>query len=421
MLKKDVPDASKRLEPEIMSGEMNHAWLFVADEPDIAQRQLAAFDFTDRLHIIDDRIYILNPFGGDNIKLLTKRVYEEESTLVGVLPTVIFDSNMIGLLVAVTKEPANVDAANRLAAVHLIETLLAWNCAFSPLPYLIERSAKDRLDVAGHYAWRAMMAYVALVTLDAEYFRATGLVKPDDRQLDVLEDRYGYRDAERLAASMLATLDLPYATGLNYFVEIYYATLLKLVLINKFDLVNESFEARLIAFEEYIEANAEVPIARALIIARFYLAGLNPDWLRLVPVQKSMPWARAQSILRATAWDLYLASLCEQMAGWSQEPVCETAMFCTREKSLARALRSVTIEAISVTASKFQIRPELGIREPELRSWLGVEYAAFASRQQVWWSTMLANLKQPPSVDTLVRRFKASIVESEARLQQLLP
>ncbi len=404
-----------------MNGAMDHAWLFVADEPDVNQRQLGFFGFADRLRIIDEKIYVLNPFGGDNVKLLAKRTYEEESTLVGVLPTVIFDSNMIGLLVAVTKNPGSVDAGSRLAAVHLIEKLLDWDCAFSPLPYLIERSSKDRLDVAGHYAWRAIMAFVALLTLDREHFRRTGLVKSDDRRLDILEERYGYRDTERLAASILARFDLPYAIGLNYFVEIYYAVLLKLVLINKFDMANEDFEARLIAFEEYMAANAEVPIARALIIGRFYLAGLNADWLRLVPVQKSMRWTTAQSVLKATAWDLYLASLSEQMAGWSDEPVCQTALFCTREKSLARALQSISIEAISVTASKSQIRPELGVREPELRSALGAEYAAFASRQQARWSVMVAKLEHPPPLDTILRRFRASIVESETRLQQLLP
>ena len=169
----------ERLTPQILSGELRHSWAFVTTDSHPDQQHLAGFDFEDGLHIINDRIMILNPFGGDTVRLLSKRVLEEERTLVGVQAMVIFDSNMANLLIGVTKDPGTVDATNRADSVCLLETLLAWNCTFSPLPYFIERSSKDPLNIAGRYAWRSMMAYLSLVTIDEEYVRATSLVRPD--------------------------------------------------------------------------------------------------------------------------------------------------------------------------------------------------------------------------------------------------
>ena len=102
-------------------------------------------------------------------------------------------------------------------------------------------------------------------------------------------------------------------------------------------MVGQSVETKMNAFEDFMEDTIGVPVARALIIAQFYLPQLNDDWAKLVPVQPGMSWPRAQHALRATAWDLYLASMSEQLAGSSNDGVCDVSFFCTQERALARA------------------------------------------------------------------------------------
>ena len=257
--------------------------------------------------------------------------------------SIALDSNVVSLLHEYVTNPEDMEEDQKDATekflVHLCET----NCDFSPMFYVVESFFKSSQDDFNANVPNALESILTLHSMDEEEFIKTRKIKlKKDAVANYLQlyqsDNY-YRCAQQWAKSITADIA---RTSMLEKVNITYACLLKMVLIKFMD--NKGIYKKSEQFEKFMMDELGLRLARESSLALYYFANLAGKFIN---TQANMSLDNAIHDLKATAWDLYLLKLPEQLLTPNHLPEIAASYVATCESKLQEVGNLFDIQSIA--------------------------------------------------------------------------
>jgi hypothetical protein len=228
----------------------------------------------------------------------------------------------------------------------------------SPIFYFAETVAKSHPEKRELYARERAAMIFALQTMDAQQFSQTGRVVPDPAAQAAQLAYSGVGSVEELISRYAGVASDTLAQESRLRVDCIYASLLKIALVQR--QMRGDILAKYRAVREFMEHSLGIVLDAERFLALNYFARPQRYQRFIRPLQPGMRFTKFRIDLLASAWDLFLIRLPEQILSMSTpgsgvvSRSCNLSYVCTAEHALRDIMSSRSIETV------YELEPELG-------------------------------------------------------------
>ncbi len=300
---------------------------------------------------IDNPVFLLDQFCGNQPALINKEFLEKGSIKFKMFPTTLLDSNVLDQLDKFVQKGKTTDGF--LDFLKFI-TQRSWDS--SALFYYLEHYSKSHIDDFKKNAIRRTESLLKIHSMDDPHFLKTGKITPDMEAVNHYKESFGvtslYEVAEKRVEHFIENYSKSYLTSMVEATEI---ALIKMVLIRKSEMSRSSIIEQYNEFIRFLKDDLGVMLAREAHLAVHYFCD-NAG--RLLGIQSTTSKEKAISIIKSTAWDIYLLRMPEIMFPASPSEVC-ISYVSTQEKQLQVFAKLFSLERIE-HFTNFGIKPIVG-------------------------------------------------------------
>jgi hypothetical protein len=244
--------------------------------------------------------------------------------------SITLDSNVVSLLHEFVTNRSGMSKEKHDATYSFLIHLTEVNCDYSPMFYVMESYFKSKEEEFYEHVPKALSSILKLHSMNESTFLKDGIMclKPDAVQF--YSELYQSDDFEECGLNWAKKIvkDIK-DTDLQYRINLTYASLLKMVLIKFAD--NKGIYRKSEEFENFMVNELGMRLARESSLALYYFSNLAG---KLINTQANMSFDSAVHDLKATAWDLYLLKLPEQLLTPNHLPELNTSYVATSEVKL---------------------------------------------------------------------------------------
>jgi hypothetical protein len=285
------------------------------------------------------KCYLIDPYRGRRAFLINNEFVQKGEISFHAYACAVMDSNLANQVHAVAHGGKVNDGFHDLL-VFLKRN--RWD--FSLQFYYIEHYCKSRSSADfAHNARARTTALLHLFSMDREMFLERGLIRPYVPAVEHYLQKHNASTLEEASAKVVNEFMCSYQK--NQMREIVAATeiaLMRMVLLEKFELRNVSPEAKVDAFRTFLVRDMEILLAEEAHFALHYFHGKAGT---LLGIQSNTPVERALAIVSSTAWDMFLLRFYYQF--FSEDPKeLRVVYMATQEKTLASIAKLYSVAAL---------------------------------------------------------------------------
>lgn len=300
---------------------------------------------------IENPIFLIDQYGGRRPALINDKFLREGTLEFGNFPSALLDSNVIDDFDSFVVNGKCTDGAN-----DFLRFLVKEKWDYSPMFYYLEHFYKSSLVDFLPNAIRRTKSILTLHTMDDDHFLDTGKIKPNEEATKHYIEKAGVSTLEEVAEKQVKGFIASYKKdSIRELIEGTEMCLIKMVLIRKLEMPKESIQTQHAEFMRFLREDLDIMLARE---AHFALHYFCDNAGKLLGIQANTPFEKAMSIVRSTAWDLFLSRMQEMMFGSdpTELAVCYVA---THEKKLQELMSLFSIERIESITGK-GLNPSIG-------------------------------------------------------------
>lgn len=304
------------------------------------------------------KIRIIDQFSGKTPILWNHKFCSEgKSITLNPIYSFIMDSHLVtGLHEYVTnKDSLRLDIKDAIEKflIHTSETGFDFNPSF----YLMESCCKNSEEEFMEYASLVMSSIFKLHSMDKKKFIKNREISLKKDAINNYFDKYKGSSLEECAKNKIMQSCIPKTKKrFNFFVDLSYASLLKMVLINYYDQKGTCKKTE--KFEQFMIDNFGFRLDRENHIAIYYFSGFADKFVNTQPAMKR---DNALRDLRATAWDISLLRYSEGNLAPMHLPNIMLAYVVTSEKQLFELGKLFTVEYMvyRISADNYECIPAI--------------------------------------------------------------
>lgn len=279
----------------------------------------------------EHKIHIIDQFCGKRPALFNHDFCTNDEELhLNFWCSITLDSNVVSLLHEFVTNRSGMGDDKRDATHLFLRHLSEVNCDYSPMFYVMESYFKSDEKEFYEYVPKALASILKLHSMDEATFLKEGLISLKPDAIQYYSELYQASDLEKCGLNWAKKIvkDIK-DTDLEYKVNLIYASLLKMVLIRFAD--NKGIYKKSEEFEKFMMESLGIRLARESSLALYYFSNLAGKFIN---TQANMSLGSAIHDLKATAWDLYLLKLPEQLLTPNYLPELNTSYVATSEVKL---------------------------------------------------------------------------------------
>lgn len=257
--------------------------------------------------------------------------------------TFILDSQLVSALHQYRMQGGLVEPGDKKAAIEsFLQYVSQLKYDFNPVFYFLESLHKSTAEEFLRAVRSPAASLLYLHSMDEVAFLRTGEMRLKPEAVEHYCTMYGAASLEECGeAAARRFLESSRSAELIAITRVIYLYLLKMTLIHKKDAA--SIATKFEQYQAFTMREVGVNLARESHLAACYFADLVGGFL---PVQPGMDFNKAKHALAATAWDLLLMRLPEQLLNPETLPELILAYVCTLDKQLAEVSSLFTFQAM---------------------------------------------------------------------------
>lgn len=277
------------------------------------------------------KIHIIDQFSGKRPALFNHEFCTNSDMLkLHYWCSITLDSNVVSLLHEYVTNKAEMNVHRREATKDFIVHLAKENCDFSPMFYVIESFFKSNEDEFYEHVPKTLASILKLHCMHENEFATKGTISLKEDAIQYYFNLYGANSFKECGLNWAKEI----VKGLNnidteYKVKLTYSCVLKMVLIKFMD--NKGVYKKTEEFEKFMMNELGIRLARESSLALYYFCNLAGKFIN---TQANMALSDAIHDLKATAWDLWLLKLPEQLLTPNYLPELNTSYVATSEVKL---------------------------------------------------------------------------------------
>lgn len=283
-------------------------------------------------------IFLIDQFGGKRPAIINKEFLTRGSINFSMFPTSLLDSNVLDQLDKFVQKGKATDGF--LSFLRFL-TLRGWDS--SAIFYYLEHFSKSPIEDFKKNAIRRTESLLKIHSMDDSHFLQTGEIIPNADSIKYYTTTSGVSTLYEVAEKRVKYFIDSYSkTSLISMIEATEIALIKMVLIRKYEMRKSSVVEQYNEFIRFLKDDLGIMLAREAHLAIHYFCD-NAG--RLLGIQSTTSKEKAVSIIKSTAWDIYLLRMPEIMFSESPSEVC-ISYVSTQEKQLQALARLFTLERI---------------------------------------------------------------------------
>lgn len=283
-------------------------------------------------------IFLIDQYSGKRPQIINQE-YKRNGTIdISMYPSALLDSNVVNLLDSFIQKGKATDGFSEFLRFLITE---GWD--FNLMFYYFEHFAKSPLEIFKSNAIRRTDSLLKLHTMNEEHFLKTGEVISNLEEVEHYTSSSGVNSLLEVAESRVDDFIHDYKNHpLSEMLEATEIALIKMVLIRKNELIKSSPVEQYNEFNTFLQNDLGIILGREAHLALHYFCD-NAG--RLLGIQANTAYKKAISIIKSTAWDLFLLRMPEILFGESPKEVC-VSYICTQEKQLQELAKLYDVERI---------------------------------------------------------------------------
>jgi len=283
-------------------------------------------------------VYLIDQFEGKRPAIINSEFLIRGNIQFKMFATSLLDSNVLDQMDKFVQKGQVTDGLSGFLNF-LVER--KWDS--SALFYYLEHFSKSSIDDFKHNAIRRTESLLKIHSMDEPLFLRTGKITPDNQALEHYLISTGSKNLYEVAEKRVEGFIKNYnKSELVSMLEVTEIALIKMVLIRKTEMKKSSQIAQYNEFMRFLKIDLGIMLAREAHLAIHYFCD-NAG--RLLGIQSNMSKDKAKSIIKSTAWDIYLLRMPEVMFTESPTEVC-ISYVSTHEKQLQALAKLYSIERI---------------------------------------------------------------------------
>ncbi len=244
-------------------------------------------------------IFLIDQYDGKRPALLNKEFFEAGKLDIKMYPSVILDSNVMDALNKRIRRDHCTDGVDGLLLF-----LAKRNWDSSPLFYFFEYFAKSNDNDFISFASEKTESLIKVHAMDNNHFIDTGEIIVNDESFHHYTQSIGVRTLYEVARYRVEKFAKSYKREyLTNMVESIKIALIKMVMINEFEMKNSSPESKHEEFIRFLRRDLGIMLAREAHLALHYFCGMSG---KLLGIRQNTSSEKIAKIVSSTAWDMYL-------------------------------------------------------------------------------------------------------------------
>jgi hypothetical protein len=297
-----------------------------------------------------ERIFLIDQFSGKRPAIINQEFLEMKTISIRSSASAMLDSNIVNLIDSFIQKGKKTD---RLDAFLYFLTNKRWD--FSLMFYYFEHYAKSSQEVFKQNAVRRTESLLALQSMDKNHYLNSGEVVPDQEAIEYYTKKFGVISLRDVAEARVNNFINDRSKLLIPLLEATEISLTKMVLIRKSEMSKSSVIEQYAEFKRFLTDDLQIMMGRELFLSLHYFCD-NAG--KLLGIQSNTAFDKAVSIIKSTAWDLFLLKMPEIfLFTESTDDLC-LVYIATQEKKLQELARLFSIERI-VSDAKGRITPQV--------------------------------------------------------------
>lgn len=279
----------------------------------------------------EHKIHIIDQFCGKSPALFNHEFCTNDKELfLKYWCSITLDSNVVCLLHEFVTNRTGM-SADKCNAIHAFLThLTKVNYDYSPIFYVMESFFKSAEKEFYECVPKALTSILKLHAMNTNSFLKGGDISLEPKAIQYYQELYQADSLEECGLNWAKNIIIDLnKSDLEYTVKLIYASLLKMVLIKFAD--NKGIYKKSEEFEKFMMVDLKIRLARESSLALYYFSNLAG---KLINTQANMSFDSAIHDLKATAWDLYLLKLPEQLLTPTFLPEINISYVATSEVKL---------------------------------------------------------------------------------------
>jgi len=284
-------------------------------------------------------VFLIDQYAGKRPTILNQQFLTNGTINVSMYPSALLDSNVLDLVDIFVQKRKSTDGFKECLR---FLTKKGWD--FSPLFYYLEHYAKSSLRDFRHNAIRRTESLLKLHSMDEKHFLETGEIIPNPQAVEHYTGCLGVDTLADVAEKRVEEfINGQSKYALAQMLEATEIALMKMVLIRKSEMTKSSPVEQYNEFERFLRNDVGVMLCREAHLSLHYFCD-NAG--KLLGIQaNTTSYEKAVSIIKSTAWDIYLLRMPEIFFTESSDEAC-IAYIATQEKKLQELARLYTVNRI---------------------------------------------------------------------------
>ena len=275
---------------------------------------------------VKDPIFLIDQFNGKRPAIINKEFLDKGSIQFQMFPSALLDSNVLDRLDNFVQRGHSTDGF-----LKFLQFLAQNRWDSSAMFYYLEHFSKSSLEDFKKNAIRRTESLLKVHSMDDLHFVKTGQLVSDKKAIEDYLSFSRTKTLQEIAEQRVEHFIQSYRkSDLVSMIEATEIALIKMVLIRKSEMKKASTIEQYNEFKRFLKNDLGVFLAREVHLAMHYFCD-NAG--RLLGIQSNTPKEKAVSIIKSTAWDIYLLRMPEIMFPESPSEVC-ISYVATQEKQL---------------------------------------------------------------------------------------
>lgn len=288
---------------------------------------------------INEPIFLIDQFNGKRPIIINQEFIDKGNISFNMFPSALLDSNVINKIDGLIQHGKKTDGL-----IEFLKFLSSRQWDSSAMFYYLEHFSKSSVETFRKNAIRRTESLLTLHSMNDEIYVKTGTITPNNEAIAHYLLSSNSSSLREVAEKRVDDFIISYnKESLTQMIETIEIALIKMVLIRKYEMKNSSPIEQYNEFIRFLEYDLEIMLAREAHLSLHYFfdkAG------RLLVIQSNTPIEKATSIIKSTAWDIFLLRMPEIMFHNNPEEIC-IAYVSTQEKKLQSLAKLFTIENIA--------------------------------------------------------------------------
>lgn len=318
---------------------MNLIWE-ISQSPYNSQFITSSMDFGT-----EKKCYLIDQYSGKQPFIINKDFLQNGKISFPIFPSVLLDSNISDEIVNFVNKGECKDGV-----YELIKFMTEVNCDYSLLFYYLESLCKsENSDLFFKYATQSTECLLTLHSMDSKFFLETNKIQSNPEAVQHYLNTFQCKNLKEVSAKIVTDFLLKYSKSMiNDQLTLIEIALIKILLIKKFEMKNASYQDQINSFISFFRDILKINPAREMQFAIHYFYDTKDQ---LLNIQGNTSFKKALSLIKSTAWDLYLLRFPELFFKFKNNEL-NIFYIATQEHSLAELAKLFSIQQIHIYNDK---------------------------------------------------------------------